>query len=626
MTTSSLSAGTAGGKVSFSLRIRERIRQTGLALLIAPAIIHLLVFLVVPLTRTLLRSVFDPMFTTQHYERFLETGLYRTVMERTFVRSLEVTVICLILGYIVAYVMNRSSPTVSGVLATLTVFPYFTNVLVRTFAWIVLLGKQGPLNQPLLRLGLIDDPLPLLFNTTSAMIGMVHIMLPTMVLLIYTVMRGIDVSLVQAAQGLGATPLRAFVTVFLPLSMPGVLVGCTLTFIGMLGMWFVPMFLGGRQDVLVASLIEMQVSQFLNEGFASALSAVLFVATLSMYALAMRYIGISRIWGVQLEGSQELSIQEDDSGSGEAAAVGGWRRQVRRAREVLQSRVLDPVSNSVWASLDLLGRLYPGGRRQPRVHLGRSIPSILAAFIMVFLLVPELVVMLLSFSGRRIVLWPPGDLGLRQYKFFFSSSTWMQSLKTGVLFATATMCFSTVVGTLAAVGLVRGRSRHKELLVAFILLPMIVPPMVEVAAYYFMSLQLGIIASPALIVLGQAKYSVPVVVLLVASNLQGVDPSLEEAAMSLGASRLRTFFSVTFPLIRAGMAVAGFLAFLYAFDDLLVMIFMGGGKYVSVTARMWAELKENLTPVLTVVAALEMMLSMLALVTTLIYQARRRRS
>ena len=568
MTTSSLSAGTAGGKVSFSLRIRERIRQTGLTLLMAPAIIHLLVFLVVPLMRALVRSVFDPTFTTQHYARFLEAGVYRSIMVRTFVRSLEVTVICLVLGYIVAYVMNRSSPTVSGVLAMLTIFPYFTNVLVRTFAWIVLLGKQGTLNDLLLRLGLIKDPLSLLFSTTSAMIGMVHIMLPGMVLLIYTVMRGIDVSLVQAAQGLGATPLRAFVTVFLPLSMPGVLVGCTLTFIGMLGMWLVPIMLGGRQDILVAGIIEMQVSQFLNEGFASAMSAVLFVATLTMYALAARYIGISRIWGVQLKATEGLTTKDGDDSRAERVAAGGWRRQLRRAQEGLQTRVLDPVSNFVWASLDRLGRESRGDRRHTRVDLERWIPNILAAFIMIYLLVPELVVMLLSFSGHQIVLWPPADLGLRQYKFFFSSRDWMQSLRTGLSFATVTMCFSTVVGTLTAIGLVRGRSRHKELLVAFILLPMIVPPMVEVVAYYFTSLQLGIIASPVLVVLGQAKYSVPVIVLLVASNLQGVDPALEEAAMNLGANRLRTFFSVTFPLIRPGMIVAVFLAFLYSFDDL----------------------------------------------------------
>src|SRR5205807_5989285 len=161
----------------------------------------------------------------------------------------------------------------------LVLLPFWTSVLVRTFAWIVVLGRVGIINQTLILLGVLAKPLALVFNTVGVYIGLVHVLLPLMILPLYSVMRGIDSRLLLAADSLGASPRQTFLRVFLPLSLPGVTAACLLVFIGAAGAYITPALLGGAQDLMVAQLIYDQVNMALNWPLAAALTVVLLTAT-----------------------------------------------------------------------------------------------------------------------------------------------------------------------------------------------------------------------------------------------------------------------------------------------------------------------------------------------------------
>jgi ABC-type spermidine/putrescine transport system permease subunit I len=174
--------------------------------------------------------------------------------------------------------------------------PFWTSILVRSYAWMVLLGKEGPLNQALVALGIVDQPVQLLNTRFAVYIGMVHVLLPFMILPLYAVMRGIDRSLLRAAENLGARPSQVFRQVFLPLSLPGVAAGCLLVFILALGFYITPALLGGQRDVMISMLIQQQVTQ-LKWGVASALAVVLLVLSLGIYVAFTRILGVQRLFG-----------------------------------------------------------------------------------------------------------------------------------------------------------------------------------------------------------------------------------------------------------------------------------------------------------------------------------------
>jgi putative spermidine/putrescine transport system permease protein len=276
--------------------LRKRNALKWLFLLSVP-LLFLITFYAYPISQMLLRSFFDPDFTFRHYIHFFSEEAYLNVLLNTFKMSVSVTLLCLSLGYPVAYLLASLPSRVSNLLMIMVVLPFFTAILVRTYAWMVILGRNGLINQFLLEWGLISSPLKLMHNLFGVYVGMVHILLPFMILPIYSVMVGIDRNLMKAAQNLGANPARVFLHVFLPLSLPGVGGGCLLVFIIALGFFITPSLLGGISDVMISMFIETQVNQLLNWGFAAAMAVLLLVLTLLIFSFYNRFFGIERMVG-----------------------------------------------------------------------------------------------------------------------------------------------------------------------------------------------------------------------------------------------------------------------------------------------------------------------------------------
>ncbi|MCW2473069.1 MULTISPECIES: ABC transporter permease [unclassified Symbiopectobacterium] len=265
-------------------------------LLLAPTLLALTIFLLIPLAKMLGYSLFDPGLTSKHFARIVQEPVWLHVLWITLRTSLLVTLVTLLLGYPVAWVLCKIPARLASIAIVIIIIPHFTSVLVRTYAWMVLLGSDGFVNQVLRALGLIDTPLKLMYTPLGVLIGMTYILLPYMVLALYSVMRGIDPQLLRVAYSLGASRFRAFWRIFLPLSLPGVAAGSLLVFILSIGFFVTPALMGSPRDTMIAMVIENQLEVYFNWGFASALSALLLLCTLVLFWVYVRVVGLERLF------------------------------------------------------------------------------------------------------------------------------------------------------------------------------------------------------------------------------------------------------------------------------------------------------------------------------------------
>ena len=265
--------------------------RAGPALLVAPLVLYMLVFYALPLVSMLLRSIADPTWTLENYRRLLGDTVFLHVFWTTLRTAFVVTIGCLLLGYPVALALSRLERAAASLVLIIVLLPFWTSVLVRSYAWMVLMGRKGLVNETLIAAGLIDTPLKLLNTPFAVHIAMIHILLPYMILPIASVLRQIDGALPRAAAGLGAAPWRVFVQVVLPLSMPGVAAGVLLVFVLSLGFYITPALVGGPRDLMLSMLIAQQVD-LLNWPYAACLSATLLAATLLIIAVFQRLPGV----------------------------------------------------------------------------------------------------------------------------------------------------------------------------------------------------------------------------------------------------------------------------------------------------------------------------------------------
>ncbi|HEV8306939.1 MAG TPA: ABC transporter permease [Methylomirabilota bacterium] len=276
---------------------RERRRLLGLSL---PALVLVGLLLVLPVGWLFYLSVVDQdAYSLVHYQRLVQEPAYVTILWNTVKVSVLVTVICVLLGYPLAYLLAQLPPRAANLGLIVVILPLWTALLVRTYAWLVLLQRRGLVNTLLVNLGLAAEPIPLVHNMTGTVIGMTHILLPFLVLPLYASMRAIDPDYVRAAAGLGASPIRAFRQVFLPLSLPGLTAGLLLVFVLCLGFYVTPALLGGGKTYLVAMKIEQNVNTYFAWGASSSLAVVLLVSVGLLFAVLHRVFAIPRLFGIR---------------------------------------------------------------------------------------------------------------------------------------------------------------------------------------------------------------------------------------------------------------------------------------------------------------------------------------
>jgi ABC-type spermidine/putrescine transport system permease subunit I len=274
----------------------ERNRSVKSVLLVLPVLLVLLVLYLLPILRLFYSSFFDPDFSLKHYFYFFQNALYFKVLLRTFKMAFFVTLISLVLSYPVAAFLAEAKGKMQYLMVCV-ILPFWTSLLVRTYAWMVLLQANGIVNKIMMELGLVKEPAPLMYNTLGVLVGMIHVLLPFMILPIYSVLKGVDKDLVSAAYTLGANKFRAFWAVTVPLSLPGIAAGVIFVFVLSLGFFITPALLGGPKVMMIATLIENQINELNNWSFAAAIALILLGFTTLILAICSRAVNFDRLGG-----------------------------------------------------------------------------------------------------------------------------------------------------------------------------------------------------------------------------------------------------------------------------------------------------------------------------------------
>ncbi|WID98952.1 ABC transporter permease subunit [Bosea vestrisii] len=552
---------------------RPRKLRFGALWLAVPGLLFLAVFFVYPVAQLLGLSIVDPesgAFSAGAYQRIAATDVYLRVLGITFRIAGWTAVWSLLIGYPLAYWIARLPDLFRGRMLLFVMVPFWTSYLVKTFAWMIVLGRSGIINSLATGSGIVDQPLPLLHNQFGVMVGMVHAMVPLAVMTMLPVMTGIDRRLVQAAQTLGAAPARSFWLVYFKLSLPGVAAAGLLVFISSLGFFIVPAFLGGRQETMLAQLIITQVQELLNWSFAGALSAMMLAAALVSCVIYDRLFGLSTI-------------------AGGSAQVGTGR--IRDLGLAVLSGVATLAGHLATLARSLLGK--------------RASALLLPGFcwlVIAFLVLPTLLVIPLAFTSSQFLEFPPPGYGLSWFQAYFSSPLWIQATIRSFAVAFVTAIAATAIGGFTALALANSRTRWGGLIFAFFLAPMIVPRIVIAVGLFYLFARLGLIATDLGLVIGHTVLAIPFTLVTIAAVLKTYDQRLDQAAATLGANRLRTLTGVTIPLVKGGLVAAFLFAFITSFDELTIAIFVSGGIKTTLPKQMWDDMILQLNPTLAAVS------------------------
>lgn len=548
----------------------------------APLVVLLLVMLVYPVGQLLLLSIHnDAGFTLIEYKRLFASSVYVDVLLITLKVSLWTTFFSVLTGYPIAYLISSASRARKNRLLFWVLLSFWTSFLVRTFAWVVLLGRNGVINQLLLKLGIIDAPLSLLYHFSSVIVGMVHALMPLAVLTMLSVMENIDRRLPSAAATLGARPGTVFWKVYFPLSLPGVAAGALMVFVTAIGFFITPTLLGGRHQTMITQLIIDQVMQALNWGFAGAISVLLLAVVLVVFLVYDRMVGLSTMAG--------------ESAGAKGSRAGGWSRK-------LGDLILSALGNATDALLAILPRSR-AGRKRNAPGSGESLTlRVIVFLLLVFLSAPAFLMIPLSFDSASGLAWPPHGFSLQWYRQIVDSPLWMQAITRSMLVGLGTGLLSMLIGTPAAFLLVRGGMRGKAAMLAFVLSPIVVPrTIIAVGIFYFFA-KIGLVGSSLGLVLAHTTVAVPYVVITMMAVLRNYDTRLDLAAQSMGARPWATLRRVTFPILGAGLMSSFLFAFATSFDELTIALFTSGGLSTTLPKQFWDEITMQISPVIAAVS------------------------
>ncbi len=553
-----------------------------------PLLLVVLAFFVFPVAQILWLSVLDRAgnLSAENYLRVVNTPVYLRTLGITLQISLWTTVFSLLAGYPVAYLLATARPNMRDLLILLVLMPFWTSFLVRTFAWMILLGRNGAINKLLMSLGVTDAPLPLIFSFTGVMIGMVHAMMPLAVMSMLAVMQRVDSNLISAARTLGARGGSAFWQIYFRLSVPGVAAAALLVFITSLGFFITPALLGGRQQTMLSQVIISVIQEVLNWRFASALSVLLLVTSGLVFLLYDRILGTSNLSG----GATEERVRQRRPGllARGGAALGGY--------------AINAVAWLCDRGGELWDRVLPAFGVRTRVSFSRPLLVLVGGLVIAFLCVPSFFVIPVSFTEGAFIEFPPRGFSLQWYAVYLGTSGWVDATIRSFIVALLTGVVATLLGTAAAFVLVRQDIRARGVILALILAPLVLPRIIIAVGLFYLYASIGLVGTILGLVIGHTVLAVPYVVITVMAVLKTYDERQDQAAWSLGASRWNAFFYVTLPQIRGGVIAAFLFAFITSFDELTIALFVTGGSTSTLPRQMWNDLLLQVNPTLAAVS------------------------
>ena len=576
---------------------------------IYPAVLFLLLLFVYPTALLVGLSAVDVdgNITVSHYSRLFDQGLYTKVLLITLKVAAWTTVFAIVAGYPVAYLLANVRSSLRNTLIIWVLLPFWTSFLVRTFAWLVLLGRKGAINDLLIAVGILDYPIKIIYNFTGVMIGMVHALMPLCVLTMLAVMENIDTNLTKAAGTMGARRGQSFWRIYFPLSLPGVAAGGLLIFVTSLGFFITPALLGGARDTMIVQLIMFQIDSMLNWGFAGAISMLLLGTVLLIFFFYDRWLGLSTLSG----GTQGKATSSDT-----------------KRRVGLGARFGNGILNGLGEICAGLGAFYDKlVKRDParsRADYSRRSLWVVAGIVIFFLAAPTFFIIPVSFTEEGFLTWPPKGFSLQWYETVFAdSSPYPAAFLRSVLVALFAGFFAMLIGVPAAFMLVRKQFFGKSVIFAFLVSPIITPHIILAVSLFYLFARFNLIGTYLGLILGHTVITMPYVIVTVMAVIKNYDLRLDQAAWTLGAGKLKTLWFITFPIIKGGLIAAFMFAFIISFDELTMAIYLTGGEFATLPKHMWVDAIMRVNPTLAAVATL-MLLFMTAII--LVSEFLRRRS
>ena len=537
----------------------------GRVVLIGPAVLALGALLVAPLgimafVSTLQRGEYGGVLWAKHtaeaYVQFIyERDLFdRLVVNpdyiRIFLRSVgfaAATAACtLILALPTALWMAFQPPRRRLLLLLIVTVPLWTNLLVRNYAWMLLLGDGGLIDRLLLALGLTRAPMEILYTPAATLIGLVYSFLPYMLLPIYVSMEKIDRRLIEGAYDLGASRARAIRRIVLPLSLPGIAGGMILVFVPCLGAFISPELLGGGKSMMIGSLIQQQFGQARNWPFGAALAFTL-LALILLARCGRTACG--------------FAAARRQRGDGRGAAV--------------------PVSAGAGGGLAVIGFLYG----------------------------PILVLIALSFNAGDSALGAWSGFSLRWYRAVAGDHDMLHATGISLAVACIATLAGTGIALLAALGTAGARFRRQGAFEALIGLPLIAPDIVAEIAMLLLFVAVGLPLGIMTLILAHLVFAIPVGYLPIRARLQGMDASLAEAAADLGAPPVTCFRRILLPLLWPGIVSGAMLAFVGSLGDVVVSYFVSGPGATTLPVYVFSMVRMGVTPAVNAISSLLVMLS-----------------
>lgn len=561
---------------------------------VMPLGIYLLVFYAVPILRVVAESVSFPHLTARYYGRAFSDLTYLKIIYDTLKVSAIVAIVSVIIGYPIAYWMTTARRSWLSVAMACIVLPLWTSALVRNYAWIIILQRNGIVAHLLAAFGITSPQL--LYNAFAVVVGMTYTLLPYTILTIYGGLRQIKRSYLRAAAALGATPARAFLSVYFPLSLPAITSATFLVFIFSIGFFITPAMLGGGHGGMIAPEIEQQMNMLVQWGFGSALAVILLAIVLGILVLLGRYVDAG-LFGF------ERALTERPTGSTDPAAIAPIDESAARAIHVAAAPA--PAASRAW-------------NRPSRS--GKYVLDAIVAVLLFLLIAPVLIIAATSITTTPYLAFPPVGFSLQWYRAFFGSAQWVAatilSFKVSVLAAIG----ATVLGTLAAIGFVRGEFAGKRAAFMLALAPQIIPAIVLAVGVYLFFAQIHLLGSIWSFVFAYIALTVPIVMLLVSSALRQANVRLERAAATLGASPARAFTAVTLPALLPTILAAALFAFITAFDEVVIAQFLAGSLNATLPKLMYVTLVYSIDPTISAISTLLVCLSLLIVVIAALFQ------
>ncbi len=521
-----------------------------------PGVAFLAVFFLLPVGNLLLLSLQGSAYT-----RLIQQAVYLRVLGNSFMLGLQVSGLCLLLGYPVAYWLAAMPAPRRDRLLVLVLLPFWTSALIKTFAWIVLLSRTGVVAQMLLSTGLARPPVELLYGRGAVVMAMVHALLPLAILTMLPVMTQIDRELERAAQTLGASRVQAFWHVFFQLSLPGAAAAGLLVFISAIGFFITPTLIGSPRDTTLAPLIIAQVESMLSWSFAAALAMVLVVSTLAVCIVYDLLFGLATVSG-----------------------TGASTRERPRLRRL--GRRLVTVLAACCETLAWLTR-------------GRSLRWLLPTVcwsVLGFLTIPTLAIVPMGFTSGRFLRFPPPGYSLQWMQAYLGSPIWTGATLRSFAIAIVVGLLSSLIAGLAAYAVASRGSRWDRLIFGLFLAPMVIPSIVTALGLFYLLAKLSLVATDVGLAIGHTVLAMPLVFITLLALFRTYDWRLDQAAATLGADRLRTLWRVSLPLLKGGFAAAFLLAFIASFEELTVAIFVGGGLKTTLPKQLWDDMLQQVNP------------------------------